>query len=59
MEATSYNQETLALEIGVPQSSISRMLNGKVTPSVRTIVNLAYVLDYPINLLLDTHELIE
>lgn len=54
-----YNQYDLADEAGLSQSSLSRYLKGERMPTVRSIINLAYVLDCDIADLLDFGDRIE
>lgn len=53
MQERGYSQGDLADDSGLDQASISRYLNRRRIPTVRAIVNLAYVLDCDISELID------
>lgn len=59
MQSRGYSQGDLADESGLDQTSISRYLNRRRIPTVRAIVNLAYVLDCNISDLMDFGDRIE
>lgn len=52
-------QEEVAEEAGISQSAISRYINKQMMPSLKTVINLAYVLDCDITDFIDFGEMIE
>lgn len=56
---SGFTQEELALEIGVDRTTINRYLNGKRIPTIKSIINLSYALDYDLEDLIDFGEPIE
>jgi transcriptional regulator with XRE-family HTH domain len=52
------SQREFADAIGVDESTISRYLRGRIMPTARTIVNMAYVLDCSIEDLIPCDELV-
>ena len=56
---SGFTQEELALEIGVDRTTINRYLNGKRIPTIKSIINLSYALDYDLEDLIDFAEPIE
>ena len=53
-----YSQERLAKETGISQSTISDYLNKKYVPSATAILNIAYVLDCPMEELVDFGDIV-
>ena len=53
MSEKGYNQEQLAEDSGISQSTISEYLNKKYIPSATAILNIAYALDCDIVDLVD------
>ena len=47
------NQTSLAEAAGITQTAISRYLNKKHMPDLRSIINLAYALDMTVDELID------
>lgn len=47
------SQEALAREAGLAQSTISKYINKRQMPTVRAVVNIAYVLDCDVSDLVD------
>lgn len=52
-------QSGLAEDIGVSEATISNYIHKKKMPSIKTIINMAYVLDMDINELIDFDDMIE
>ena len=52
------SQRELANESGVYESTISRYLSSQRLPTIKTLVNLCYVLDCELDDLIPTYELI-
>lgn len=48
-----YSQEELAYETNLSQGTISKYINKKQMPSLKTIINIAYALDCSIDELID------
>lgn len=59
MAERGYSQGDLAESIGVADATISRYLNGERMPNIKSIVNLAYELDVPLDDLIDFGDRIE
>lgn len=59
MEEVAMNQEMLANLSGVDQSSISRLRNGKLVPTIRTVVNIANALGCDVSFLVNTTDRID
>lgn len=59
MEEIAMNQEMLANLSGVDQSSISRLRNGKLVPTIRTVVNIANALGCDVSFLVNTTDRID
>ena len=59
IEESGYPQIEVADETGLSQTTISRYINGKQMPSVKAIVNLAYILNCDIRELMDFGDMID
>lgn len=59
MAERGYSQGDLSESIGVADATISRYLNGERIPNIKSIVNLAYELDVPLDDLIDFGDRIE
>lgn len=53
MQEQKITQAELADRIDVSPAAISFYINGKRTPNIRTVVNIAYALDVPVEELID------
>ena len=53
MAGSGMTQGDLAKELGVSESTISKYLNKRQFPGVKTLVNLAYALDCSLDDLMD------
>lgn len=56
MKDRKINQSSLAIELGVHQYDVSRLLNGKPFPSIDQLVKIAEVLDCSLYYLLGIQE---
>lgn len=52
-------QEELAIEADISQGTISRYLNCERMPSIKSIINIAYVLDCDLDELIDVDVMID
>jgi transcriptional regulator with XRE-family HTH domain len=52
MQRNKWSQEQLEAESGVPQASISQILNSKVDPRITAVFKLASALDVSVDVLL-------
>ena len=59
IEGSGYPRIEVADETGLSQTTISRYINGKQMPSVKAIVNLAYILNCDIRELMDFGDMID
>ena len=59
IKESGYSQREIADMTGIMQSTISKYMNGKMMPSVKNIVNLAYALNCDIRELCDFGDFIE
>ena len=59
MQERGYSQGDLADETGLDKATINRYLNKVYIPSVKSIVNLSYVLDCDVSELIDFGDIIE
>lgn len=59
IKESGYSQREVADMTGIMQSTISKYMNGKMIPSVKNIVNLAYALNCDIRELCDFGDFIE
>ena len=59
IKESGYSQREVADMTGIMQSTISKYMNGKMMPSVKNIVNLAYALNCDIRELCDFGDFIE
>lgn len=59
MQERGYPQGDLAEEAGLDRASISRYVNKRCMPSIKSIINLAYVLDCDVSELIDFGDRIE
>lgn len=53
------SQKELAEETGISEATISYYANGERMPSMKNVINIAYVLDCDLNELIDTVEPVE
>lgn len=58
LQYANMTQRDFADAIGVDESTISRYLRGRIMPTAKTIVNMAYVLDCDITDLIPCEELV-
>ena len=58
LEYANMTQRDLADAIGVDESTISRYLRQRLMPTIKTIINMAYVLDCNIDDLVPCDELV-
>lgn len=56
MQERRMTRQELAIESGVSEATISRCINGKFLPNLRTIVNLSYALSCDISELIGAYE---
>ena len=59
IKESGYSQREVADMTGIMQSTISKYMNGKMMPSVKNIVNLAYALNCDIRELCDFGDIID
>lgn len=59
MQEARLTQEELAAKTYLSQPTISNYIHGKTMPSIKAIINLAYVLDCGIDDLIDFGSMIE
>lgn len=59
IKESGYSQREVADITGIMQSTISKYMNGKMMPSVKNIVNLAYALNCDVRELCDFGDFIE
>ena len=59
IKESGYSQREVADMTGIMQSTISKYMNGKMMPSVKNIVNLAYALNCDIRELCDFGDFID
>ena len=59
IKESGYSQREVADMTGIMQSTISKYMNGKMMPSVKNIVNLAYALNCDVRELCDFGDFIE
>ena len=59
IKESGYSQREIADMTGIMQSTISKYMNGKMMPSVKNIVNLAYALNCDIRELCDFGDFID
>lgn len=52
-------QNELARCAGIDKSTISRYLNGKILPSLSSLINVCYVLECPLDEIVPCYDLIE
>lgn len=58
MEYANMTQRELADAIGIDESTLSRYLRGQIMPTVKNVINMAYILDCDIADLVPCDELI-
>ena len=58
MQYANMTQRELADEIGIDESTLSRYLRGQIMPTVKNVINMAYVLDCDISDLVPCDELV-
>ena len=56
MEMFGYNQQQLAEEARIAQSTLSRYLNKQMMPTIPALINLTFALDCEISDLIPTYE---
>ena len=59
IKESGYSQREVADMTGIMQSTISKYMNGKMMPSIKNIVNLAYTLNCDVRELCDFGDFIE
>ena len=59
IKESGYSQREIADMTGIMQSTISKYMNGKMMPSVKNIVNLAYALNCDVRELCDFGDFID
>lgn len=58
MQYANMTQRELSDAIGIDESTISRYLRGQILPTIKNVVNMAYVLDCDISDLVPCDELV-
>lgn len=59
LEDSNMSQSQLAKEVGISKSTISRYINGEMMPTLKTLINIAYVLLCDVGDLLPNNEFIK
>lgn len=59
MAGSGMTQKDLARELDISESAVSQYVNGRQFPGVKTLVNMAYVLECSMDDLLDFGERID
>lgn len=59
MEEKGYTQQNLADDAGLSKASISNYVNGKRMPTIKAIINMAYVLDLDVSEFIDFDDRID
>lgn len=58
LKKAGFTQSELSEETGLSASAISNYINGRKTPTIKAIINIAYVLDCSISDLVDFGDII-
>ena len=58
MQYANVTQRELADDMGIDESTISRYLRGQIMPTIKNVVNMAYILDCDISELVPCDELV-
>ena len=59
IEESGYSQKEVADMTGIMQSTISKYINGRLMPSLKNVVNLAYALNCDVRELCDFGDFID
>ena len=58
MQYANMTQRELADEMGIDESTLSRYLRGQIMPTIKNVVNMAYILDCDISELVPCDDMV-